>query len=494
MELMFEKTVIPYLQTVARQMQSQEQTQQVRLPDAMPDIKKILACWGQVVVRGKQWQAGSVQITGGVMTWVLYASEEGQQPNRVEAWLPFQISVDIPDTDRDGYILARAVLRGVDARTLSDRKMLVRASVSVHMDVKVPDEAYVCQAGEVPQDIALLTNTYPMLLPVEMGEKHFSLEEPLDIGTQGQKLTWLRYNLETEITDSKIVSDKLVMRGTLSLDSLYLDEAGMIHSYRTEMPLSQYAQLETEHESATHCDICLSLTELEMEQTEAGGYLLKAGVLAQYVIYENKNVTLVEDAYSPVRTVSLNTEQLRLPAVLDRTEQRLQAETMPDLPGHQILDITAFTDDVRQTMEGARLAVNPTGLFQVLSTDPEGNLCSNQYRWECSWGAACSEITDAAVAVTLDGFPQCINQAVSVPLKLVLCSWSTMPISMIGSLEIGEAGEPDPNRPSLILRRMGTDTLWQLAKSAGSTVDAIKKANNITQAPDPQQILLIPIQ
>ena len=64
---------------------------------------------------------------------------------------------------------------------------------------------------------------------------------------------------------------------------------------------------------------------------------------------------------------------------------------------------------------------------------------------------------------------------------------------MITALELGELQEPDQNRPSLILRRCGTDSLWELAKASGSTVAAIREANGLAGEPVAEQMLLIPV-
>ena len=71
MEIQFQKTVVPYLQTLTHQMQTQEQTQQVRLSDAMPDVGRVVASWGQVLLRGKEWRSDSFCVSGGVKAWVL---------------------------------------------------------------------------------------------------------------------------------------------------------------------------------------------------------------------------------------------------------------------------------------------------------------------------------------------------------------------------------------------------------------------------------------
>ena len=69
MEVQFTKMVYPCLQTLTSGVQTQEQTQDVRLPDGMPDIGRILACWGQPLIRGKEWHSTGMAVSGGVLAW-----------------------------------------------------------------------------------------------------------------------------------------------------------------------------------------------------------------------------------------------------------------------------------------------------------------------------------------------------------------------------------------------------------------------------------------
>jgi hypothetical protein len=63
----------------------------------------------------------------------------------------------------------------------------------------------------------------------------------------------------------------------------------------------------------------------------------------------------------------------------------------------------------------------------------------------------------------------------------------------VTGLEQGEAKIPAANRPSVILRRLEGETLWNLAKDSGSTVDAIRKANGLSGEPVDGRMLLIPV-
>ena len=66
-------------------------------------------------------------------------------------------------------------------------------------------------------------------------------------------------------------------------------------------------------------------------------------------------------------------------------------------------------------------------------------------------------------------------------------------LEMLTGLQLGETTEPDPNRPSLILTRVGDRSLWQIAKESGSTVEAIWQTNHLQSQPDESQMLLIPV-
>ena len=66
-------------------------------------------------------------------------------------------------------------------------------------------------------------------------------------------------------------------------------------------------------------------------------------------------------------------------------------------------------------------------------------------------------------------------------------------IPMVTGVELGQKKSPDPNRPSLILRRAGDSRLWDIAKASGSTMEAIRRANGLSGEPAPDQMLLIPV-
>ena len=489
MEMKFSKTPLLYMQSIARTVESQEQSQQVRLSESMPDIDIILGSWGQVILRSKEWQTDHIQISGGTVVKILYQAQD-KQLVCVDTWLPFQMTVEIPETNQDGNIIARPFLRSVDARTLSDRKISVRTTVGVSVEVTAPCEMQLHTPQEISNDVQILQNTYPVQLPVEVGEKLVHIEQDMDIGV-GK--TILRQSLDTVLSEHKIIADKLVIRANGILDILYLDENNEICSWNTEIPISQYAQLYDEYDSGATADICFAVTELETEQLENEGPKLKIGLLIQYTVYDRKDISVAEDAYALGHNIDITSQALQIPCVLSVDEHTAHPTIELQLEGHRILDVAAFLEELKPEFEGDVLCVRPSGAFYVLSIDPDGKFSNTSYRWEDLWKLNASPEIEADITAVFEGRPMIQGHKIIAPLCMKLITTMNRSIPVISDIQLGEAITPDPNRPSLILRRLGEDSLWQLAKKVGSTMESIKKANNIQQEPPDDQFLLIPL-
>ena len=163
MQLQFETGNTRCMQKVKSEVLTQEQTQELRLPDGMPDVGRVLSAWAQVLIRGKEWQSDTVGVSCGVMVWVLYAPEDGSQAQCVETWIPMTFKWDIPQTDVDGNILCHGLVRSVDARTVSGRKLMVRATASVMAQVWLPEQLTLYTPAGLPEDIQLLQKQEPFL-------------------------------------------------------------------------------------------------------------------------------------------------------------------------------------------------------------------------------------------------------------------------------------------------------------------------------------------
>lgn len=498
MELTFHKTTCACLRKAVCQVQNQEQTQEVRLPDAMPDIGRVLGSWGQVLIRGKEWRSNGMSVSGGVMAWVLYAPEDGTEPRSIETWIPFQIKWDLPETQRDGTICVTPLLKTVDARSTSARKMMVRANVSVLGEAIEPIEPEVLLPDQVPEDVQLLKQTYPVELPRESGEKIYQMDEELTLpSTYPQISRILRSELNPQLLEQKVMAGRLVFRGKAVLYVLYSDPEGTIHSWETEIPFSQYTDLDQDYGPNATAWVMPLLTSFELDPDEQNRLQLKAGMTAQYVIYDRQMIDIVEDAYSPIRQVNLKTQELKLPMRLDTRQEILKTENSYNAEGQKLLDVCWLPEHVSQQQNGDSTLFTVPGQFQVLYHDASGSLQCGSIRAEQTCLMPSDERNVMDAYVRFESRPQAVlgaqDIACSGSVMLETVAFAEQGLHMVTELELGERKEPDPGRPSLILCRAGERRLWDIAKECGSTVSAICAANQLQQEPESDRMLLIPV-
>lgn len=498
MNLQFQTTKCAFFENLAGPPQTLEQTKEVKLPEGMPDIGRVICVWGQVILRGKEWRQDSVSATGGVMVWILYTPEEEDRVLTVAEWIPVQMKWDIRDSLQDGKIRICWDLRWLDARVLSARKLQVRVSVAGSAEALSEREEPVFQPGEVPADVELLEMNYPFQLITQTGERSVSLDEELSMGeTQPAAEAILAYHMDPQVTEAQVVNDRIVFRGNLCLQVLYRDGEGAVHCWDHSLPFSQFADLGGSCGEDAKANVEAAVTSMELDLGDDGNLRLRCTLLGQYVVEERKMIQLVQDAYSPRRPVEPRMSALELPAVLDSRNQTLQPEASVPQTAQRIVHARFLPDLVRKSAVAEGTQCSVPGQFQVLFYDTSGSLQSAAARWEGALNypgdSGCEIDCRVGRPVLFDPVPG--EEAISLRCQLpVTCeSRGGDGIAMVTDLQVGEEQADSQDRPALILRKVGADRLWDIAKASGSTVASICQANGITDTPDPDRVLLIPV-
>ena len=493
MEMQLKSTSISYLEPVAAGGRNLEQTQQIRLPDGMPDVERILGCWGQPVLRSKEWRSDGLSAAGGVLVWVIYRPEDGSEVRALDGWISFQGRWELPEDCEDGQMLVQAVLRSLDARPVSPRKILVRAGIGLNCLALAPKQAVLYQAEQVPEDVQLLRRSYPLRLYAEAGEKSFSLEESAaSQGDGGGKL--LACTVTAGLTDQKVVGDKIAFRGSAEVSGLLLDEEGALRSQHFTLPFSQIAELERAYGSDGEADIQLCVTNFEAETDSAGEHRLKIGLTAQYVLSDITTAETLEDGYSTKRPLKMTWDTLEVSPILERRWEALSGEA--ELP-----EDTDNAIDLRGTWELPTWEPAEDG-FTLEAQGAAQLLCRNgqtlngvHLRWEGKKQMRADGQTRPMLTSFLPVQPQLNPGAgkMTGECRFQVTIFAGAGIPVVTSVELGEPETGDGARPSLILCRAGEKSLWTLAKENGSTVDAIREANKLDGEPEKGKMLLIPV-
>lgn len=498
MELQFSNQACNCLQSAVWENKTEELTQEVRLSDAMADVGSVLGAWGQILVRSKEWTERQMRVSGGVTAWALYMPENGGMPQSVEVWMPFHLQWDLPESKRDGTVLVSCCVRSVDARNVSARRIMFRAVISVTGEGMIPSQVEIYTPYEIPEDVHLLSRSYPMHLPMEAGEKTFVLDEELTFTADADDVCALvRCCVQPEVIDRKIMADKAVFRGTAVVDILCLCERGNVVKQTFEIPFSQFTELSKEYGPGATLWMDIALTSVEPELLQDGSVRVKAGLIGQYRVHDTVPIQVIEDAYSTLRSVLPQSRTLQMNPVLEEKQELIKAERVIEGNGVLPVDVGLMLGQPDIYHENDKVSIEMSGLFQCLGTDGENILRGQSAPWQNGTELPVKEGTKVHAWARITGKPQVIQTPEGLLLKQdVLVDTRTVSqagIPMITALTLGEMQEQDEDRPSLILRRAGDKSLWEMAKEHGSTVEGICRLNGLTDETDPNKMLLIPV-
>lgn len=501
MDLTFQKTPVSYLQKLFSQVSTREETAEILLSDQDPDIGRVVSAWALPVVRSRDLRTGEAEVSGGITAWALYIPADGSEPRTASAYLPFTMKWDLPGTQQIVSMRVHCQTQSVDARMTSARKLLFRTTIACQAEVFTPAEAEFYSLSEAPQELEALRQHIPLLLPTEICDKQFQLEDPLDLpGGAPAVSRIISYQLSPGISESKVMGEKAVFKGSCQIHLVYLTPEARLSVWDFDVPFSQYTELSRHYEQEEELQCVPLVTAAELDIGDDGRQLqLKCGLCIQCAVWSRQNVEMITDLYSPHYEMTPHTATVPIRTRLDHQQLRQQAEIPFPVQGCTPIDLSVLSAFPKVDRSGDTAIVEVPVWCSMLYYDETGALQGRSGRANTTTELTLASGCPCHAASQLSGQAQwsadSSGMIVRVPLELTVDSFSNEEMTMLSSAVSGEKRRLDPNRPSVILRApTAGETLWDMAKRHGSTVDAIQKANQLTSGSIEQcGLLLIPI-
>lgn len=500
MELRFDPKPMQYLCKVLHETRYQEESMDTIVPDSCPDVNRVLCGNAVVMTRSKECRAGSVTISGGIRAGVMYMAEGEKVPRHLDLYMPFTVRAESGRLTEDSQVLFCADVKSVDVRMLNSRKLMVRVNLCWTLTAYDSCEQTLYTLEEPPVSLQTRMVEYPMLLPAETAERSFQMTE--DISLPGNRpLTGEIYQFmpKLELTERRVAGNKAVFKGIVHLHVLYGSEGGSLAVYETELPFSQYCELADVYDE-DDVNFYLAMTGCELERVsrqEGEGLLLSLHLLAQCVVHRKHTVRLVEDAYCLDGELIPKWQEYTF---ANRLDKQVLSRTVRESREGNISDVVeawACPDHAQTMRTQSGMEITVPCMVQVLYYDTNGDLQFMSFRSEeketvnLAENATCqvwTELTGNMVAI-----PTGSGVELRYPVSMTVESFVENGYRTLCGGEIKEMQAHHRERPAVIVRRTRSgETLWDIAKASGTTVEKIRRANHMEQDVTEAGVLLIP--
>lgn len=504
MDMELQRTGLDGFQCVLDRTVIQEETLESIVPDACPDIQRIVEAEGEVYLKTRELSDGSLRVGGSIRAAVLYIPDGEPGVRRMEVRIPFVCSADDPRLRGEGRLVAAPRLCGVDARVVNPRKVLVRAELAVAVQALVPERLEVCTgAGDLGEHgLQQRREEHSFYRVTAVAEKPFTFSDVLNLSAAKPRVEeLLRSRMELHCADAKVIGSKLILKGEAVLRVLCRSVEGEIGPAEFALPFSQILELSGVREGADVTVVpVLTASECTLQPGEPGALAVSLEILAQAIVREEQTVTVVTDLYCTRCPVEVDRTQLPVARRLELGAQRQSVRQFCacGVPVREVVDCGLWVGRLSQREENGGTTAAASTLVSVLFLSEDGALCAAAYPVEAEAALPPGGKLDFGrpEAGELTAAPVTGGLEVRFQVEFPYLAAEQAQASVVEDLRPLPAREGGGREPSVILRVVGAgEALWDIAKACGATVEDIAQANELEGENAPAgMLLLIPKQ
>ncbi len=493
MDIKLKHETLSFFSPVCALCSSQEDRAETVVPDTMPDIGSILDTDTTVYLRRKSAGMGKVFLEGEIHAIILYLGEDDSL-QKLQLQMPCSCKLEAEEVQEEDRVQATLTLIRGEGRMMNPRK------VSLLVETKACAEVYRPENVEMTSDAAgedlekrIEELTIPYIAAVESKSFVVSEEFSLPPSTPGVREA-LGYDATAVVTEQRSLGGKIILQGSAWLEFRYLGEEGELCQERFSTPFSQLMDIPEGVEGSAEILLTPEIDYVEILPGGAGtdAVHLELHLTAQMLYRGEKKLSLLSDAYSLHHTCTAEQQELTVWKPGSKSVIRGSEQVILELPEPAETSLFGYVKAGQPEKTDGKFRL-PVQAHVFYRTQP-GTVHSVSQNVVLELRDDKQDSRDLRLGVpdvsdpyiTLSGGNLGVRISAEVPALPV----EEGHIRFVTGLDYSELPPVSTeNAPSLILVRPEGRSLWDLAKTYGSTVDRIEAVNPEEGA----ELLLVPI-
>ncbi len=469
------------------------------VPDIKPDIREILLADASCVTQSAEYRGGKLYVSGSVLFQILYRPDtEGEdcELKSLSASFPFSDSVDIPSgEDLKFFVSASTEHIGftlVNSRKLS-MKVIAALGISGSRDCSFAPVSTI--SGD---DVQCRQKRYNIYVPVADEQADISVSDFLTVPADMPDIDEiLKVDAWASSGDCKIMNGKVMVKGTLHVKTLY---SAAQNGYSTELvsheiPFTEIVEAAGVDES---CAVCATFDVKDVLTNARGDMngdtkIISAEILVSARVKASKSIqeTICDDCYAIRGKLNTTKSKMHFSEYVTSENTEFTENQAVEMPkGVKLKDVINVTVKpiLRETcFENGALCVRGTLVSFLLYREDKENgqiksaVTESDFNWQKSVSgegltAECDLWVEDAAADKINADRAEVKATLGLNAKVL----KNRDIDIIDGCEAEDSEEPEQERPSLVIYfTEDGDTLWDVAKKYGTTIEKIQSANSM---------------
>lgn len=514
MEYAVNKVICPVSETVFQGSSEQALDLDFTLPDYCQDIEKILKCRMCPSVISQNISGDTLSVEGITVIRLYYLDAKKQAVRCCEHTSPFSSSFAVKNASQDMTAMIQLKSNYLNCRALSPRRLDIHGAFSVCAKVIKKAEAEYCTSLE-GNDIQQKSHSEMVSTLCGIGQQQFSVSEVLDIG-QGKSSpeSILRSDLSLRMSTPKAITDKLMLKGEAVLHILYITdiESGSQDTMTFNIPFNQVIDVQGITENSRNfirTEIMNYDISLKSEYDESSTLItLDAKLCATVCSYEDRNIHLIDDAYSTLYELELGIKPVSLTSLLTELDSTHSVKTeiktdtsqitkIMDIWGDSVTNIANIDHDqlhLKGKFNCCILALDENQVPFYLEKPVEFHFAPELSEKIAGNIEAVTEIDISSLNFRITG-----DNTIEVKAELLVkgCIFRTVSCKSVISAEADENRIRTKDKTAALTLYYADEgeELWKIASQYCTSAEAIQMENHLTEEIiEARKMILIPMQ
>ncbi|WP_027400308.1 DUF3794 and LysM peptidoglycan-binding domain-containing protein [Anaerovorax odorimutans] len=500
----------------------------ILVPDVKPDLSTVLAVDGKIKLSEKEVSvsqngADSVKVTGDLVVETLYlpdTSDNGDQIISIESKLPFKSECNVGAAPYSNLVITPQI-DSIEYIVINERKVRIKSEVTLglkeygNLDVDLFE-------GVKGEEVQMLKEKIRVTDVALRKSQTMEVKEELALKESMPEIdTILKSDINVVENHKQISKEKAVINASIYCNVMYLGksqkESLKSSEESAEIPLepvlfqgktefTQFIKLsddiDTESKnlvgSKVDFDInSFSLAKKESEDGKATSFDLESIIDTSVELYQNIEKEIVTDVYHNVKDIQYETEELGLMSLSGSGASEVSVREIINVPEKNgaVDRIAYMSGDIKETNsivdEGKSIVEGLATINLICIAEDENKTAFNlkkeiPFRSSIDIPGAKPDMQSSNQLTLKDiWFDKINNRQIEVNAGIALTTTVSKEEKhkLIKNVSFIEMPEGDHTAPSIILyiTRDG-DNIWKIAKKYRTTIDEIKKINELEYA------------
>lgn len=455
--------------------------QAASLPDYYPPVMRVVRAEGQPCVKEVREHDGVVTVSGEVELTLLYQTEDEKGLCSYRTAAAFSQTFSLPEQG-SGSCDAYAARPTVTCRLASARRVSFKAALAVYLTVSGDKEL----AGPERQDDMLyLVRSVEGRCGLGCAVRRFHISERGECDSIPAAV--LESRARAVVTEITAAGGKTLVKGELSVRTLFVTKEDQVGMVRYTFPLSQLIDLPFGDGIDTDVRFRVGSVEVEAGESMDGSkgrfsYEIDLSVIA--CATESRRFELISDAFSTTHALDAAREQTVLSNLAGRMRGSVDVElTVPAEPdGGLVIDADAVVNTCSGKAEGGKLKMEGECAVMLLCQEDTGRITARELTLPFHAEVPSSKEGRAQLTVCVWS-ALATQEGVRLTLRYEAALWQDASCDYLCS------AAPDLSRPLPELRRAPVtiyfadkgELVWDIAKKYRVAPQSICAVNGIEE-------------